>query len=212
MDSAFSHALLTALGLIGGPIIGLLLYSLFEGNRKFIIGIISILALLGLFTLSNFSFKSDNLDLLIPIAFFIAYCYLVFHFQLIDNKAFRGISLVVGFIPIIFVFLFGIIEIIGAGLASAHEVAYKKINVNGNYYFRVYEYGNAISDMDGTSIEINKSVDNIPFIEQRIFQIELNSKYYKQDSISVKFVESPTHYVVKIYSKDILQTDTTINR
>ena len=212
MDSTFSFALLTELGLIGGPIIGLILYSLFKGNRKFIFSFLSILAFLGLFRLFNLSFKADSLDLIFPIVFFIAYCFLVFHFQLIDNKFLRVISLVVGSIPIIFAFLFGILGIIGVGMASADEVSDKTVNLSNSCYFRVYQYGNAISEKDGTRIEIYKSVNFLPFVEKRILQTELDRKNFETDSISVKFVESPSQYLIEIYSKDILQVDTTITK
>jgi hypothetical protein len=212
MSSEFSYTVFTELGLLGGPIIGLLLYALFKENRKFIFLFLSVLAFLGLFRLFNLSFKVDSLDLLFPIVFFIAYCYLFFHFQLIDNKFLRVISLVVGSIPIIFSFLFGIIGIFGVGMASADEVSDKTVNLNNSCYFRVYQYGNAISEKDGTRIEIYKSGNFLPFIEKRILQTELDRKNFETDSISVKFVESQSKYLIEIYSKHILQVDTTITK
>jgi hypothetical protein len=212
MENLFLYSGIVELGLLGLPIVAFIISKRQILSRRQLFCFYSFLAVLGLGRIFNLSFRGDAFDMLLPVGLYLGYCILVFYLLKIDNKFFRLVTFIIGFIPIVLGYIMATVGFLGVMMISGELGATKSTDLQDSFYFREYGYGNATSSDGGTIIEFYKSPKWFPIIEKRLLTKKVSYLQYNTDSLNVKIDLIKDKYNLKIFSKDSLQFDTLISR
>ena len=200
------------LGLLGIPIAAHIISKRQLLSRRQLGWLFCFLAVVGLGRMYEFSFRGDALDMILPVGLYLAYCVLVFNLRYVQHKIIRNVTFVVGCIPIVVGYISATTAALGVLMIGAELGATGTIDLQERFYYREYSYGNAISDDDGTIIEVYTSPSWFPIIEKRLISKRVSSLQYKTDSLQVALNVREHSYDLRIRSNDGLQFDTLIAR
>ncbi|MBS1560663.1 MAG: hypothetical protein JSS89_03580 [Bacteroidetes bacterium] len=212
MESFLFFAGVIELGLLGLPIAAYTIAKRQLLSRRQIIWLCSFVAAIGLGRMYEFSFRGDALDMILPVGLYLAYCVLVFNLRYVQHKIIRNVTFVVGCIPIVVGYISATTAALGVLMIGAELGATRTIDLQESFYYREYSYGNAISDDDGTIIELYTSPSWFPIIEKRLITKRVSSLKYNTDSLRVALDVREDSYDLQIRSNDGLQFDTLIAR
>jgi hypothetical protein len=200
------------LGLLGLPIAGYFISKRQLLSMRQLVCFYCFILVIGFGRIFNFSFRGDFFDMLLPIGIYLGYCILVFSLLKFNNKIFRLVTFIIGFIPIIAGYIIATVGFLAIMMISGEMGATKSIDLQDGFYYREYTYGYATSSDGGTIIEVYKSPFWFPIIEKRLLTKKISCLQNNTDNLNVKLDISKDSYNLKIFSKDNLQFDTLIQK
>ena len=193
----------------------MLAYLIFKGfkfDRAFLIGMASLIGILGLGRIFNYTPRGDFLDFILPSSIYIVYCYLAYHLQGLKPKLLRVVALILAFFPVGIGYLISTIGFFGILLISSDLEPNKSVDIGQNSYYREYGYGNATSSDGGLKIDLYTYLTWFPIIEKRIYSKQISTSEYNTESLRVALHKISENFNIKIYSKDSLQIDTLVDK
>ena len=207
-----TYFFLLELALLTLPILAYLLYKNFPSNKKIILVLLCLISILGLGLYYDITFKGDFLDFLLPIFAYMTYCYSVFHILKVRNKFVKVFACFIASLPIAVGYLVATLGLLGLMMISLDFESHRTVDLGDNSYFREYGYGNATTDDGGLKIDVYKFLPWFPIFEKKIFSKNVSSMHYNTTDLKVKLIAHLDKYDIRIYSRDSLQIDTTVER